>query len=98
MPCRYLAIESQHDDHEEEQDGPQRRHSHLGHSLGVGDEGQPGAGLRHHGNVRVLLLGHEAQHGEHNEACVQAGERVHTWDQDAVSEGKKIERRWVPRG
>lgn len=42
MRVSHLSVQAQHDDHEEEADGPELRHRHHGHSSGVGDEGQAG--------------------------------------------------------
>lgn len=36
----YLGVQPQHEDHEEEADGPKLRKRHQGYSSGVGDEGQ----------------------------------------------------------
>ena len=36
----YLAVHSQSDEHEEEEDGPEGRDGKERHSLGVGNEGQ----------------------------------------------------------
>lgn len=40
--CGYLRVQPQHDDHEEEADGPELRHRHHGYGSGVGDEGKAG--------------------------------------------------------
>lgn len=39
----YLSVQPQHDDHEEEADGPQLGEGHHGHRSGVGDEGKTGS-------------------------------------------------------
>ena len=36
----HLTVEAKQDDHDEEEDGPDRGQRHLSHGLGVGDERQ----------------------------------------------------------
>lgn len=41
--CVYLCVQAQHDDHDEEADGPELWDRHHGYSSGEGDEGEPRA-------------------------------------------------------
>ena len=41
--CGDLGPEAEQEQHQEEEDGPDRGHRHPGHSLGVRDEGEPRA-------------------------------------------------------
>ena len=68
----HLAIQTKQDDHDEEEDGPEGRQGHLRNGLGVGDEGETGSRLGHVTDVDALLVRHEAEHGEDDEAGEEA--------------------------
>ena len=74
------------EEHEEEEEGPERRHVHLEDGRGVDDEGQLDAVL--HGVLDLLAgaVGEEADDAEHDEAGVDGGARVEERDEQAVAE------------
>lgn len=85
MSQPYLSPQSQEDEHEEEEQRPERWDGKQSEGFWVGHEGQPWAVVSdlRHGDVQVVR--HEAQDGENDEAGVYAGCAVGYTDDDAVS-------------
>lgn len=79
-----LRIESNEEEHKEEETGPQRGPRKLQHRRGIREEGQTGAGSRDFGHRLLLLVGHEADDGEDDEACEHTRRRVHRADDQRV--------------
>lgn len=62
----HLTVQSQHEDHEEEQHGPQGWNRELGDSVGIGQEGQPRAWK--YRNTRIL---HTCEHNNRRSSFVE---------------------------
>lgn len=81
----HLRPQAQEDEHEEEEQGPEGGDGQQSEGLWVGHEGQAGTVVGHLRYIYVQVVGHEAQDGEDDEACIHAGRTVGDADDDAVS-------------
>ena len=75
--------EGQERQHEEEHEGEERGQLHLGHRVGVGDEGETSARLDHVLHRHAVPLGQNTEDAKDNEAAEDGGERVGDPDERA---------------
>ena len=79
-----LAVDADHDEHEEEDDGPDTAASHLEHDLGVGDEDEAGAAVDHVLHRHPLVVSHVAEDAEGDHPSQETGAGVHEACDDGV--------------
>ena len=88
---RDLSSKAQQEQHEEEQNTPERGNWHLRHSLWVGYEGQPDPLGHHLVHGGVLEVGHVADDSEDDKPGKDTGHTVTTGHDDGVSEDVVVE-------
>lgn len=64
----HLTANTENEEHEEEQNGPEIRQRHPRHRLRVSDKSQSRAALDHLFDRHLHLLGQKPEHGEYHEA------------------------------
>ena len=84
-PKPHLAVQPNHEDHEEEHDGPEVRDGHLSHGLGIHNKDEARALGDHLLHGFAGRVAHEAQHREDDEASEHRGEAVDARDNHSVS-------------
>ncbi len=90
MAKTHLRVQTQEDDHDEEEDTPQGRHGHLRHGFRVGDEGEAGSALRHLPDMHALLVRHKAQNAEYHEPGKERRSGIRQRKYYAVSVQRKV--------
>ena len=81
----YLTVQSQEYHHEKEEDRPERRARHLSDCLGVCNESKTRSGLCNISYCDTLLFCHEAQNGEDDKSCQEAGPAICAGEHYGVS-------------
>ena len=81
----HLSPQSQKDEHEKEEQWPERGDGEQSEGFWVGNKGQARAVVCHLGHRDVQVVCHEAQDGENDKAGIHAGRTVSNADDDAVS-------------
>lgn len=81
----HMRSQAERYEHDEEQDGPQRRHGHARHGGRVHDEGQAGARGHDVLHLHAELRRQEAQDAEDDEAGEHGRRAVGEGDHDGVS-------------
>ena len=79
-----LGVDAEGEQHDEEEEGPERGGRHGEHHLGVHQEGEPGPGLDHVPHLHPLGVRHVAQDGEDHHGGEEGGEGVDAADEDRV--------------
>ena len=79
-----LRVDAQGEQHDEEEEGPERRGSDGQHHLRVHEECQARTTLHHVLHLHTLGGGHVAQDREDDDSREEAGEGVDTADEDGV--------------
>ena len=85
----YLAVQTEEDDHYEEENGPEGREGHLRDSLGVGYEGETWSRLCNFAHTHALFVRHEAEDGEDDEAGEEARAAVGASENHRISKKNK---------
>lgn len=96
----HLSPQSQQDEHEEEEQRPQRWDGEQSEGFWVSHKRQARAVVGHLGHRDVEVVCHEAQDGENDKARVHAGGTVGYADDDAVSVWRRERRNicgWVKK-
>ena len=80
-----LAVDAQHEQHDEEDGGPEDRAREREDQVGVGEEDEAGTAVNDIVNGCLLNVGHVAEDGEHQDTSKQARQGVHDASDDRVS-------------
>ena len=79
-----LRVDTEGEQHDEEEEGPEGRGGDGQHHLGVHQEGQAGPGLDHVVHQDALGVSHVAQDGEDHHGREEGGEGVDAADDNGV--------------
>lgn len=95
LDASQLRAESQHEHHQEEQNGPDLWRWHVQNCFRISDEGERRAGLDDLTDLYVHAVREESQNGEHDEARHNRREKIRNRDVNGVAVAVVVELRKV---